>query len=252
MSSLDRLKKKRERERKEYERNQTLPSKLLPKVNWQEVPNALEKLKKNHIENSWNTFDLPYRIYHNSFKMFQMTDKTVEVWQILFDLLNLKPFPDRDLWLENNYPHIDNVSTKEDQAKRIKAYEEYNKKRINHLLKNLKKIGADRRVLDQMKLLRPMSFDLTKNDPKVFNWSKGGVILVGCYELSKKIVDSTLDTLNAWKNKEGHLWEDKMILNEKEALAMETLSFVSLRYMDFKTKKEEIANLKEKLTKILS
>lgn len=197
----------------------TYPVKYIKKVQWDVLEENLKRLTSEYLENEWNTYDLTYRIYHKSFKMYYMAENAIDIWQMLLNSVGIKSFVD--------YEDFKKVS--EDERENSKAYWIA---KVRYVATKMKLIGAQELLVKQIRGMTKLYFELSKNRGP---WDKESLILMGNYHVARQVVQSTFEMLLEWKSEKGLLFDEKRrCLDSKEALVMETLYCFSLRYMDDK------------------
>lgn len=187
-----------------------------------------QKLKEfQEFDNDLSSFDLTYRIYHNSYKMFYMAENCMGFWQLIFDLYDIKPYEDYN-----------------------KSQKENNEAQLQFILINLEQIRASHILIEQMKILNEVFFEPNKRmNTNNCNWALESVKLLGIYTLTKQIVQSTLESLNNWIDGSGILWEGT-VLNSKELLMMESIKSLSFRVFCIEESQNKIKSFKKSIEKL--
>lgn len=201
------------------------PSEAIKKVNF----NLLEKKTKEltEIKSNWVEFDYPYRIFYNSFKMFNYVSLTLDVWNILFEVFGIEK-------VDTEFVGVSDPDNK-------KQHED----KIEELFFKLKEVGVKDDVISNFGFYKDMFFELKMNRDRK-KWLSNGVLLVGGFEISYKIVMAALVCLDNWKNKKGVIFGQGYI-NSEEALLSTTMNSLNLRFYTDKDEEKKIIKFFEEL-----
>ena len=231
----EKLKWKKRRER--YDKVTQYPLKYIKKVKWDILDKNHERLMNDFLENSWSTYDLTYRVYHKSFKMYYMAENALDIWQLLLEVVGIKSFEDFEVWAKDNDVNEENIREKR---------KEYWILKVRYVSRKLNLIGATSLLVDQVKSLKSLYFEMTKNGKP---WLKDSLALVGQYHIARQTVECVFEMLKDWKQEKGMLFSDRRVLGEKEALAMETFYCFSIRYMKNKDEEEKMREYIRRINK---
>ena len=234
------FKKAYQRRRKEEERIRKLPPKLLSKIDWNTLSQVQERL--NEHNKTWGQYDNVYRIYHSSFKMFRLASEAIDLWEEFFKVFNIKPFLSEENWITQENRQIDESDEKNAFRLREQNRVDYHNERVKHLSKCLRKIGADSYLLTQAKMMKNKVFIMAKNGDKK-KWAEEGLVMAGFFSISKKIIECSIKMLQEWKEEKGLLWEEGNIIPIDDALVMDSLGGLSVRYMSSEEMKETLRKI---------
>lgn len=164
---------------------------------------ALDQFSINKLSSDMEK-DRFYRIYHNSNKMYDFIEISVEMWNDMLKILN-KNFHEKKL-------------------------------DINVIIAELEKMDCSLLLLKQFKEVQKIS-NIKKLDPKT--QTIDSFISFSFYEMTKQIIESTLTCLRQAKNNQGWLWQDdRSVMSKDEMIMSSVFQGLSIRMVSLEIKKE--------------